>query len=702
MTLHKLFAILSLVIFGNILYSQGLTDTTVQLNEFEIIDQKPEVNPYRIENVGQMEIRKVASRDIGDMLRSEPNISGIRKGGIGIDPVIRGLKFSQLNIQLNNGQKIEGGCPNRMDHPMAHIDPDDIRKIEIIKGPYALRYGPNFGGVVNMKTIHPAYGDRFEVHAGTMLGYESNWNGMKQQLYLSGGTKRYFFNVSGNHKEYGNYRDGNGNSIESSFKKYNITAQAGFRINEEHQVIASFDQSYGRDVMFPALPRDERTDDTRLMSLDYKGKVSETINHLHFKAYHSDVSHEMDNKQRPFSDTVVAVSSIRAINYGFRAEAGIFTGKCQLYAGADYENILKDGLRTKSFILQPTLPVRKELLWDNAFIRNLGLFAEHRKSFTKLDLVSSVRVDFNKAGSGEMIRENMMGQPVYANDSTGSDFINFSISIGATYRFNQKLSVSLALGRGVRSPDMAERFIILLPIGYDRFDYLGNPALKPETNYQADLGLKYYDMDYGKMSVGLFYSWIHDFISGVLLPESVVKPQTKGVLGVKEFNNIGKVHLMGAEVQYNTPDRLKWGIRVTGAATIGINPQALVYTIENGEVTGEKTVENDPLPEIPPLEGKVFAHYKFLSGRLIPELGIRLVSPQNRASEAYYEEGTPGFAVADFRFSYVHNSVFSINGGVQNIFDKAYYEHLNRQIIGSNENFFEPGRVFYVSVRFEI
>ena len=31
------------------------------------------------------------------------------------------------------------------------------------------------------------------------------------------------------------------------------------------------------------------------------------------------------------------------------------------------------------------------------------------------------------------------------------------------------------LGRGVRSPNMVERYITLLPVGFDRYDYLGYP-----------------------------------------------------------------------------------------------------------------------------------------------------------------------------------------------------------------------------------
>ena len=677
-------------------------DTLITLNEFEIIDIHYKKIPYQVNKLEKRGIDEIAVQDVGDFLRSVPNVSGIRKGGNSIDPVVRGLKYSQLNVQLNNGQKIEGGCPNRMDPATAHIDIDDLLEIEIIKGPYALRYGPNFGGVINMKTIKPSYAPEFEVNVSALMGYESNWNGMKEHISVTGGNKNIYFHLSGNYKNYGNYKDGRGETVKSSYKRYNYTAQLGVSPVRNHSFIFSYDRSYGRDVLYPALPMDERTDDTHLLSLDYAGKISNTINSLRAKFYHSDVNHLMDNKYRPFSDTVVAISDIHAINYGYRAEAGINTGKCQLFFGTDFENIYKNGDRTKYFILQPTLPVKNEMLWEDAHIQNFGFFAEHDKSFKSLDLVTAIRLDLNMASSGDMIWKNMGGEAVFQNSDVDSKYTNFSISTGGTYHFSKKLSLSLAIGRGVRSPDMTERYIILLPIGYDKYDYLGNPKLKPEANNEIDLTLKYYSDKAGRLQANIFYSYITDYISGVHVPESEVKPQTKGVLGVKEFQNIGNVWLTGFELTYASPSEHKLGIVASVSYTMGINPSATKYIIENNEVVGQVEVKNDPLPEIPPMEGSISALYRFCKGKFVPRISVRMVNPQNKISESFYEEKTPGFVLADFSFVYNLNEYLSIDGGVKNMFNKAYYEHLNRRIIGSTENLYEPGRVWYISLRFKV
>jgi len=79
-------------------------------------------------------------------------------------------------------------------------------------------------------------------------------------------------------------------------------------------------------------------------------------------------------------------------------------------------------------------------------------------------------------------------------------------------------------------------------------------------------------------------------------------------------------------------------------------------------------------------------------------VNIRLVAAQNRISDAYDEETTPGFTVAGLNIFYRHTNQISLAAGISNIFDKAYYEHLNRRVIGSTRSLYEPGRIFYLNV----
>lgn len=670
----------------------------------EIFGQSGGQEPYMRNLISSQELQRVPARDVGEYLREEPNLAGVRKGATNIDPVLRGMKAGQLNVQLNSGQKIEGGCPNRMDPASSHIDPNDLSSIEIVKGPYALRYGPVFGGVINLNSRKPAPSEGFKIGLKAMKGWESNWNGDDGHLSIFGGNKKIYFNLSGNSREYGNYEAGNGEEVKSSFTKYNYSAEVGFSPVKQHNLLLFFKSSHGFDINFPALPMDEREDNTKLASLKYSySNPSKRLQSVDLQIYRSDVYHEMDNKWRPFSDTVVAVSKVDALNQGGRVDFGLKQGLNNLHFGLDFENIFKDGDRTKSLIMQPGLPVKVEALWENANIQNLGFFTEYRlRQNPKLQWIFTGRLDFNRGTSDPLTFFDMKGNTLYYNDTVDSDFTNLSLSAGMSYPVSDFVTMDFSVGRGVRSPDMVERFIILLPIGYDNYDYLGNPQLQPENNHQADLTLRVSTEKSGQFTTNGFFSYITDFITAYRLPPAVVLPQTAGVLGVKKFTNIDHALMYGFEFQWKSLSVYKWESVITLAYTTGINPEATRYIYENGNVVGSEIVENDPLPELPPLEGNLKLRYSFFGKSLVPELNVRMVAAQNRISAAYDEDTTPGFVIFGLNLFYRYSSQIAVSAGVNNLFDTFYYEHLNRRIIGSTKSLYEPGRIAYIKIMLDL
>ena len=655
--------------------------------------------------ITKLEIERRSPSDPGEMLRSVPNVSGIRKGVIGIDPVVRGFRFSQLNIRLNHGQKIEGGCPNRMDPVTAHIEMEDVENIEVLKGPHALKYGPSAGGVVNIITSGPTFTEKPGIKMEALKGFETNWNGTVERIRISASNKKLFAGISANHRAFGDYRTGNGEITEAGYTKYSLKGTFGYRPAPYQRYSITYENSLGRHVDYPALPMDERKDDTELLSVD--GVIGNFIggSTLRVKLYNSDVRHEMDNKQRPFSDTVVAISTIHAVNRGFRlaGEAPIRQGN--ITTGIDYEKITKDGTRVKNMIMQPGLPVKEEKIWNNASLSNLGIFSEFHRNAGKTKLTFAARVDVNSATSGDIrVMHPSAGEIYnYANDSTGSDFVNFSLSGGISHTLNENFTLSVALGRGVRSPDLTERFIILLPIGYDNFDYLGNPGLKPEVNHQADLTIGYISERIGKAELTGFFSLVGDYISGKPVPPSVQKPLSKDVAGVKIFWNSGEAFIRGIEFSFVSPHQYRLTASLNAAFTYGTLSETEKFIFnEGGEVTDSEAITNDAIAEIPPFESSMGVEYRMFSNRLIPRLTLRAVAPQKHISESQYEKASPGFFVAGFSCLWNINRMLSLSGGVHNIFDAAYYEHLNRNIVGTDNPLYEPGRRFYIHLRFAI
>ncbi|MCK5840179.1 MAG: TonB-dependent receptor, partial [Bacteroidales bacterium] len=393
-----------------------------------------------------------------------------------------------------------------------------------------------------------------------------------------------------------------------------------------------------------------------------------------------------------------AVSTINAVNSGGRAEAGLTIGRSELSVGVDYEHVTKDGDRVKSAILQPTLPVFTEQIWSNALISNLGSFVEYRASVLWLDFIAACRVDLNNANSDDRIIEKM-GQLFFFNDDNKSNYTNFSFSAGLDGQLDEIFSLGLMVGRGVRSPDMIERFITLLPVGYDKYDYLGNPALLPEKNLEVDLTLRMKEHTFGSLELNGFYSKVTNFITGKIIPPAQQKPLSQDVIGVKQFYNADKAWFRGLELSYHSPKNFNPKVNFTAAYTKGTISSATRHIFnENNEVIGTEVITNDALSEIPPFEAWLSVLYKLLDSGLTPGASLRMVAAQDYVSAAFYEPVTPGFLVAGLTLSYEHNEMLKVTGGVANIFNSLYYEHLNRRIIGSRADFYEPGRNFFVNI----
>lgn len=692
------------LLFAAGIKAQHLSDTIV-LGGVVITDTLAKRMPFVYTQVSKEVMQKVATRDVGDYLRSIPNVAGVRKGGGAIDPVVRGFKFSQLNVVMDGGMKIENGCPNRMDPVSAHVEVEELSQINVVKGPYLLTYGPSLGGVINLQTENPRPYPTFEIHGNAIFGYESNWQGAKEHFSLYGGNSKIYFRASGGYRDYGDYKSGNSRgeatTYNTSFRKADLGAKVGYAITGRQNVLLSYSEVHGRDVMFPALTMDEKTDDTKMMAMDYSFKnAASIIRSVDVKIYRTDVSHLMDNSNRETWKTKQMVADVNALNTGGKAIMGINIKKNTLSAGVDFENIYKDGVRTMTMQMMGTTSTKKFNLWKAATIQNAGFFAGYNTVLKSLTIDAALRIDLNKANSEDTLKLIKNGVEYF--NETASQFVNFSANLGLTQAITDNISVSFSVARGTRNPNMLERYIKLLSVGYDTYDYLGNPQLKPETNNEADITLKYKHDKIGKLYLNGFYSYVQDYISAVMLPLSVVMPATVGAPGVKQFVNVDKAIFTGFEFGYTSPQAYKLGVNVIAALTYGRIPEVTKYIITDGKVTGDTLIKNDALPEIPPFESTVSVYYQLLKGKMIPKISYRWVALQHHVSEAFYEPETPGFSLLNLSISYKVNKNIDINAGVNNLFDVSYYEHLNRKIIGSTEKLYEPGRMFFVNLYFSI
>ncbi len=683
------------------------------LSGIEVIGEK---SPNRIVTVNSIEteqLQLLGTGEVGEVLRNIPNVGGVRRGGAVLDPVVRGFKYSQLGVYIDGLFSIEGGCPNRMDPTVSRIDAHDIERVEVIKGPYALKYGPNFGGAIRLISHNPVFfnNDKPEFRLNAFAEMSPDL-GMREHIRLDAGNKHTSLMVFGGKTDLGNFKDGNGDLLKMQVMKYNFGFKALHRFNDKNMLKLTYNNLQGRDVLFAALPMDERSDNTWFAHADYLGVLPfESNKTFSFSMYYASVEHIMDNFERPISDTVAAVSTVYAETMGakFRSTWDV-TESSELVAGADFHRIQKDGQRVRNMIAQAptpsgTIPKAVDQLWNNAVINNTGLFGEWNLNKGQHSAFVAARLDYNQATSDDIRAVHPMLGEIYAygSDSIASNFFNVSASAGYAYDISEQLNASVALGRGLRSPDMLERYIILLPVGYDNYDYLGNPQLSPEANNEIDLTLHYENFNLGVAEFTVFYSYVQNYIAGQRIPPSQQRPLSVGVLGVKEYYNADYATFTGLEFAYSTPAHKRLVFSANAAytmGTIGEVAKAIIGPAQpvGQQVIGDTLIQNDPIGEIPPFEANANLMLNLFDRKLALNLNTRIIAAQNRVSEAFYEETTPGTVLLNFSARYKLSESVFVSGGIHNLLNEYYYEHLNRRMIGSSSKIFEPGRRFFINV----
>ncbi len=616
--------------------------------------------------------------DSGAFLRDAGNAGGIRRGGFGIDPVLRGLSGSRLNVRLDGLTTTAAACPNRMDPPTSHIRLSDIERVEIHRGPHALQYGPSFGGTVNFVShTSPGYDD-FGMEGDFRAGFESNTDHRKTDLRLQGGSEAWDFLLSGGISSTGDYKGGSGTTVPSGFNSYDFGLETGLNASPSSRFTTGWSQSFIRDADFPALMMDMAIDDTRKFKAGYQFTPNQTESSasLSIDSYWSLVDHEMNNHNRSSYDMRDAIALAETETYGIHGKyEGLYSsGKYTLTAGFDHLYIT--GTRTVNLLSGPDAGrIMSYNLWQDSSILNSGFFSGIEHYTGDWTFSVGTRFDFNVADADEPA-------PRFEETVLRSEQTNFSVSAGISRQFSNKISAGLYVGRGVRSPDVTERYINFLTIGRDSYEYAGNPDLKAEANNQVDLVLK---SDFGKFRFEstLFASYMTDYISAVINPN--LQPVGMGAPGVREFLNRGDAFFTGFEFSMEYILSSEW--------FIGFNSS---YT------RAEYTDTSTPVAEIPPLETSVNLRGAVLSGRFRPELNLRRVFPQTRFDESFGESRTPGFWLADLNLSVTVYEGINLAGGVRNLLDEDYHEHLNRQFnqgIDPGGSYLpEPGRRFFAEM----
>jgi iron complex outermembrane receptor protein len=626
-------------------------------------------------------------RNISDLFKDIPGFGIQKRGAYASEPVFRAFKYEQLNVQYDGGMKVLNACPNRMDPITTHVIPEEIERIEIIKGPFTVRFGENFGGIINMVT-KSASSQKIGISGNIETGYETNGNNFTGRGSLVYKQEKFDIELNGSYRNYGDYEDGNGTEVPSSFTTTDYSVKVGFNPSDNQRLRFTWRQSFARDIDHAGLPMDSPSDDSYLAGLDYKiTEISDFISSIMFKGFYSDVDHLMTNHNRPSFKMTGASSNVFVTTYGGKTEVTLTpSDKLVVFTGLDGNFIAREGdrIRTIKIMNGNTLPnpmVKVDKIWQDSELNDIGVFAEGKYKISELIMLTAgLRSDFVDAAIHDP-EQDFLG--LYGGEIKDQSEVNISGNFSMVYTKHES-KVQVAFGHGVRTASMIERFINHFNVGSDPYEYVGNPYLDPEKNNQFEIAFqqRLKNMEFG---TSVFYSFLRDYITAAVdetIPRKFM-PTVEPIFA-KRFINIDRAMQTGFELyfNYNITSNLKFNSDIS-------------YTY------GENKDFDEPLPQITPLTAHLGLHYD--AEKYWVFLNSRLVDQQDRIATSFAEKKSAGFATFDLSAGYKPIQGLTIGGAVLNIFDKAYYEHLNYSYQNSDimsGRIYESGRNFTVYLNY--
>ncbi len=652
-----------------------LKESATHLLPITVMRLRPEAGaPSRMDFSAENKL----AHDAGSLLESVPSIASIRKSGAyGFDPVLRGFKYEQLNLVLDGVQTATAACPNRMDPPASQIPINMISQAEVLKGPHSFRFGNTFGGTINFKSTEPEFKSELTAVGRAGSSYESNGNILRTEAVAGFSASKTDLRLFGAYSKGDDYTDGDGLDVAARFNRLNWGGKLGLKLGNSQRIGILVSNNVAKDVDFPALPMDLRKDNTWLVNLGHSAEFYEkALSAWETNLYGTMVNHTMDNFDKVIDPrTVDAETEAQTRNYGGRSELRFDFENSYLYTGLDYRFESADGFRTREMLMGPMAgKILTDNVWQDAQVQRTGIFGEWHIHQNGFQFVISGRLNVNKSKAND---PDPRFEDIY-NDLESS-IVHPSISAGGTRYFNQNFSLGLWLGMATRSPGITERYINQFPVGLDPYEVLGNPDLNPEVNNQLDLVFQYETQNTG-ININLFTSVLRDYISSEI--RSDLSPAMPSSPGVRQFVNIKKAAMAGFEVS--------WMQQYT---------KVLSHDLSMSYTYGQNQSQNEPLPEIPPFEFRYRMLGSFVENRLQPQISLRHVLKQDRIAASYGETETPGFTVVDAKVKWHINSFITTTGGVQNLFDTAYYEHLSRSVRGTTARaIYSPGRNYYLTL----
>ncbi len=211
--------------------SAGSSEEVYTLEEITVTGTRGEKDVFEtsraISVATEEEIAQRSPVTVPDILREEAGVQ-VQKTTYGQgSPIIRGLTgYHTLilvdGVRLNNSTFRSG--PNQY---TATIDPGQVERMEVVRGPGSTLYGSSaLGGVINTITRTPVVlPQELSINPHISTRFSSADSAKMLRLGLSGGYDKLGFIVGGSYKDVGDIQPGNGRDVQLPGKKFLLTGE---------------------------------------------------------------------------------------------------------------------------------------------------------------------------------------------------------------------------------------------------------------------------------------------------------------------------------------------------------------------------------------------------------------------------------------------------------------------------------------------
>ena len=635
----------------------------IQVSGFKKNAQKQLVSFFRNNHAATLE----------DIMGRLPELCLTRRGAYGMEPSIRYFNGGQVNIQLD-GMNIHGACTDKMDPATIYIEPVNLENLLVQTSNTGFMNGSSIGGTLNMKLAEPDFSTMKRLTGTFSSGFQTASKSLYESARLNYASGRFAMAASGTYRKNNDYRSGGGTIIPfSSYEKVNYSLSLKFKQNRYNYFKVDLLADDGWNIGYAALPMDVGYAAARIGSVSFHHEnISKKMYKWTAKLYTNSVRHFMDDSHRPLVAMRMDMPGKSSTSGGYAEAYMKLTEKHKLFIRADASSTYLKASMTMHQAGQPDMYM---LTWPDNRRNQLGVSASmtwHPVNTWLLQLMGRADIISSKLASAEA-KDHVS---VFDKSFRGRNDLLKNLSALISKKIGERFKISAGAGYTERMATASELFGFYLFNASDGYDYIGNPSLKPERCYQADLSITY---THKRNSIRLngYYNRIKNFIAGIINP--AYSTMTIGANAVKTNVNLQHATIAGAEATGSFKPAGKWDI---------------VTTIKYGIATD---MNHDPLPSVSPLKNLNAVRFQPVPFSI--QLETESAFTQNRVSKQWGEDRTAGYFLLHTRFGYktgIQRVITEIQAGVENILDKEYHDHLDWG------NISRPGRNIYILLKVDL